>query len=336
MHEYVWLALYSVSIMAFALAGAYLPFRGGQVSHSRLQFYLTFSAGVMLGAACFHVIPDAMEVSENQIGWVCTWICLGIVGLFCIERFIAPHSHEVDAKHLHNTERHTDLEHVHEHEHAHEHEHDHTREHLHNSGNGFEHKSAAPAVAGWAAVLGLTIHTFMNGVGLAGNVQADTAKVGWPTWGVPGLAMFFAVFFHKPADALAISTVLTRKHVGQNLVALVQIGFVLMIPLGAFLFCLTEGSLEEDMKLKLTGAALGFSAGAFLFVALSDLLPEVQFHRHDRIPLFLMLVAGVLWMAGIAYLEHLGEEKSEPNNHARLEKKSPAVSGPMPIARASE
>jgi zinc and cadmium transporter len=63
------------------------------------------------------------------------------------------------------------------------------------------------------------------------------------------------------------------------------------------------------MKNQLIGAALAFSAGTFLFVALSDLLPEVQFHRHDRIPLFLTLVSGVLLMAFIAFLERLGEEK---------------------------
>jgi zinc and cadmium transporter len=296
MHEYIWLAVYSLLIMAFAFVGAYLPFVGGQVSHSRLQFYLTFSAGVMLGAAFFHVMPDAMKLSGDNFGW---WMSLAVVGLFCIERFIAPHSHEIDGKQQAGGENHSSAEHDHDSSHAHEPEHDHED----------EHQAAAPAVAGWMAVLGLTIHTFMNGIGLAGQVQADTSKSGWPAWGIPGLAMFFAVFFHKPADALAISTVLSRKHVSRSRVAWVQIGFVAMIPVGAFLFCLTEGSLEEDMKNQLIGAALAFSAGTFLFVALSDLLPEVQFHRHDRIPLFLTLVSGVLLMAFIAFLERLGEEK---------------------------
>src|SRR5262249_52888265 len=54
---------------------------------------------------------------------------------------------------------------------------------------------------------------------------------------------------------------------------------------------------------QLTGAALAISAGTFLFIALSDLLPEVQFHRHDRVPLSLALILGLLLMGGIALLE---------------------------------
>jgi zinc and cadmium transporter len=58
----------------------------------------------------------------------------------------------------------------------------------------------------------------------------------------------------------------------------------------------------------LTGAALSISAGTFLFIALSDLLPEVQFHRHDRLLLFSALVAGVAFMGGIALLEPEGHD----------------------------
>jgi len=105
-------------------------------SHTRLQFYLSLSAGVMLGAAFFHVMPEAMEMAGPLFGW---WISLAVVGQFSVERFLAPHSHEVDG-------------------------HDHAR-------------VAAPPVAGWMAVIGLTIHTFMNGVGLAGAVQAEANAV---------------------------------------------------------------------------------------------------------------------------------------------------------------
>jgi zinc and cadmium transporter len=196
------------------------------------------------------------------------------VGLFCIERFIAPHSHEVSSK----------LQPEHEHEPGCEHDHEHR---------------AAPAVGGWMAVLGLTIHTFMNGVGLAGAAQVDMKAES----SLPGLALFLAIALHKPADALAISTVLSRKGVGRGTLLLVQLGFAAMVPIGASAFLLTSGAIEKDMQNQLTGAALAFSAGTFLFIALSDLLPEVQFHRHDRVPLSLALVLGVVFMGAIAYLE---------------------------------
>jgi zinc and cadmium transporter len=290
MHEYAWLAIYCVLIFLLSLIGGSLPLMG-KISHSRLQYYLSVSAGFMLGASFFHVMPEAMEALKHSEFKIGLWMSLGVVGLFCIERFIAPHSHEMDGA---------------EHPHAKEHQH-HLEEHNH----VHDHRAAAPAVAGWMAVLGLTIHTFMNGVGLAGQVDEEMDKaVGIA---LPGLTIFLAIFLHKPADALAISTVLSRKGVERWKLILVQIGFVSMVPIGAAAFCLTKGAIREDLRSELTGAALAFSAGTFLFIALSDLLPEVQFHRHDRIPLFLALAFGVVLMGGIAMLEP--HEHEAPNGH---------------------
>ena len=84
--------------------------------------------------------------------------------------------------------------------------------------------------------------------------------------------MFLAVFLHKPADALAISTVLTRKRVARRKIAWVQLGYVAMIPVGAYAFCMTSGALGETLKDQLTGFALAFSAGTFIFIALSAIL----------------------------------------------------------------
>jgi zinc and cadmium transporter len=127
---------------------------------------------------------------------------------------------------------------------------------------------------------------------------------------LPGLAMFLAIVLHKPADALAISTVLTRKGVRRGKLSLVQLGFASMIPLGAVAYVSISDSIARTMPKSVqdgvTGAVLAFSAGTFLFIALSDLLPEVQFHRHDRLGLFSALVAGVVFMGVIAYLEDLG------------------------------
>jgi len=294
-----YLALYSVLVLLFSMAGGYLPFVG-KVSHSRLQFYLSISAGVMLGAAFFHIMPEAMSLSGGNFGW---WMSLGVVGLFGIERFIAPHSHEIDGGNHHH------------HDHAyHHHDHD---PHTHDPKNEIEHRAAAPAVAGWMAVLGLTIHTFMNGVGLAGEVLIEgnggTGHGGGPLSSLPGLAMFLAIVLHKPADALAISTVLSRKGVGRGVLALVQLGFACMVPIGAIAFYYLRSKLTEGLENELTGAALAFSTGTFLFIALSDLLPEVQFHRHDRVPLFLSLVFGVAMMGGIALLE--GHDEHGNHHH---------------------
>jgi zinc and cadmium transporter len=163
----------------------------------------------------------------------------------------------------------------------------------------------------------------MNGVGLAGAVQAvfdELSKNGASATvalsAFPGLALWLAILLHKPADALAISTVLSRKGVSRQLITLVQLGFALMVPVGAAAFLFFRGEVEASMRHQLTGAALAFSAGTFLFIALSDLLPEVQFHRHDRVPLFLCLLGGVVFMGLIALLEDHAEGEHSHGDHA--------------------
>jgi zinc and cadmium transporter len=329
MSAYAWLVVYSLLVLLFSVLGGYLPFLG-RVTHGRLQLYLSVSAGVMLGAAFFHVMPDAMEKSGSAFTFGC-WMALAVVGLFCIERFIAPHSHELDGGGLHEHAQ-DHLHHQPEQRYAAsavarvaasdtavavrpvqyattadvgcDHAADHQHEHVHPSPEAApgEHRAAAPAVAGWMAVLGLTIHTFMNGFGLAGAVEFDAGLSATAALLFPGLALFLAIVLHKPADALAISMVLSRKGVSRRKVAAVQFGFALMVPVGVLAFFLAKKRLPEFQD-ELTGAALAFSAGTFLFIALSDLLPEVQFHKHDRIPLFLALTLSVALMGGIALLE---------------------------------
>src|SRR5207245_9793519 len=75
-------------------------------------------------------------------------------------------------------------------------------------------------------------------------------------------------------------------------------------------------ALTNDMQNHLTGAALAISSGTFLFIALSDLLPEVQFHRHDRFALFLALASGVALMGGIALLEGHEDPNHGEHGHA--------------------
>ena len=307
MTDFTWLALYSALILLFSLGGGYLPFLG-RVTHFWLQIYLSLAAGIMLGAAFFHVMPEAFELSKEYFGW---WMALAVVGLYCIERFIAPHSHEIDGGHHDHLPAHKPGEpNGHGHDHGHGHGHGHGHHHVHEGGK--EPRAAAPAVAGWMAVLGLTIHTFMNGFGLAGEVQLDAGGHGH--WFFPGLPIFLAIILHKPADALAISMVLSRKGVSRRRISLVQLGFALMVPAGAAAYFLTRGLMAEGLRTQLTGAALAFSAGTFLLIALSDLLPEVQFHKHDRLPIFLALALSVAFMGAIAYLEDLGrpEEGNPP------------------------
>jgi zinc and cadmium transporter len=67
--------------------------------------------------------------------------------------------------------------------------------------------------------------------------------------------------------------------------------FALASPLGAVLFYL--GASHFATGTPVLGCALAFCAGSFLCIASSDLLPELQFHSHDRVKLSASLLAGL-------------------------------------------
>ncbi len=68
--------------------------------------------------------------------------------------------------------------------------------------------------------------------------------------------------------------------------------FALASPLGAALFYFGASQFAGG-NAPVLGYALAFCAGSFLCIASSDLLPELQFHSHDRFKLSAALLAGI-------------------------------------------
>src|SRR5262249_17458777 len=127
-----------------------------------------------------------------------------------------------------------------------------------------------------------------------------SAAAGAAAWGV-----FLATVVHKPADALTIVSLMLRAGAPRTRAHLINLGFAMMIPAGVALFFLGIGRPRPDAASAGTAAVLAFSGGTFLYVALSDLLPELQFHAHDRKKLSAALLAGVLVMLLTALAEPL-------------------------------
>ena len=274
------LAALCAAVVAVSLLGGALPL-ATVLTHIRLQIYLSFAAGVMLGAAFFHMMPEAVELGSPS---VLKWVALGLLSLFFVERFFAFHHHEAPADPLESCPTHP---------------------HEHGLGHGGGHSAgvvdpAAPGKAGpatkgsslhWgAAAFGLAFHTLTGGVALASVLEAE-GGLGPGVWGV-----FVATLVHKPADALTIVSLMLRAGVSRSGAHSVNLGFSMMIPLGAAFFWvgLRQSGLSTPL---VTSRCLAFSAGTFLCIALSDLLPELQFHAHDRWKLSAALLAGVALMA---------------------------------------
>jgi zinc and cadmium transporter len=73
------------------------------------------------------------------------------------------------------------------------------------------------------------------------------------------------------------------------------------VPLGAGLYVLLRETVHVE---KFTALALAVSAGTFLHLALSDILPDLHRRGTSRWRLSAALVAGVAVMAALTLLRH--------------------------------
>lgn len=90
MSELTSLLLYSAAIVAGALGGGAIPLFVGDRAR-RTDLLLAFSAGVMLGAAFFQMLPAALH--EGGIGTL-SLVLIGALTLFILERFVLVHACE--------------------------------------------------------------------------------------------------------------------------------------------------------------------------------------------------------------------------------------------------
>ena len=130
----------------------------------------------------------------------------------------------------------------------------------------------------------------LGGVALA-SAWSLAVRDGRASW-VPAFGVFFATLIHKPADALTIVSLAVRSGTPRRLAHLANLGFALMVPLGVVLFLLGTHWVDPSEGREIAAATLGFSSGTFLCIALSDLMPELHFHTHDRVKLSTSLLLG--------------------------------------------
>jgi zinc and cadmium transporter len=292
-------AIYSLVIFLAALVGGSVPLVM-KLTHTRMQVALSFVAGVILGIGLLHLVPHGFEELQNidqAVGWTLT----GFLAMFFLERFFHFHRHDApaDVAHAESTccESHSST-HSHDHEH---HDHDHS----------------VPYASGswtWAgALVGLTLHGLTDGLALAAAIQVELNE--GHSAGLAGFGTFLAVALHKPFDALTIGTLLAADQRTRRMRNLVNVLYALVAPLGVLAFFLGLEHLQARYP-HVVGILLCFAGGAFLCIATSDLLPEVQFHSHDRIKLSIALLLGIALAAAIVLVETSGHGQLDKHGDA--------------------
>ncbi len=151
------------------------------------------------------------------------------------------------------------------------------------------------------AFVGLTIHSLLAGVALGASMAVESHG------SLRGIETFIAIALHKPFEAFTITMLMGEGSTTRKRLLVIAL-FSLVVPLGMYLFSFGMSGFEG------AGAnlVLAFSAGMFLCISLSDLLPELQFHQHDRVSLSLALMFGVatIWLLEKTHQGHINSHHS--------------------------
>jgi zinc and cadmium transporter len=291
--------IYCVLVGLASLAGGALA-ASLKLTHRKLQFALSFVGGTMLGVGLFHLLTHAIIIAletspAGSAGGLShgllhgaldgVLLVLGFVAMFLLERFFHFHQHETPEQAGHHDCCDDGCD---------GHGHDHGKgAHVH-APRGKGQKSQL----GWiGAAIGLTMHSILEGVALGAAVLAATAHDHGGM--IAGLSTFLVILLHKPFDGLTVATLVRAAGKPARFAHLVNLLFSLVVPIGAAVvwFGVAESGAE------ILPFALAFSAGTFICIASSDLLPELQFHRHDRVGLSAALLVGLALAGTIARLE---------------------------------
>jgi zinc and cadmium transporter len=302
------ISVYCLFVALASLAGGTLPSLI-RLTHTRMQLILSAVAGLVLGVGLLHLLPHSIA----ETGSVDTSVGAALIGLlamfFLIRAFHVHHHGPVDQAPATAC--------AHDHDHAAGH-----CEHQEQIDIGGEECATHRHPYSWIGLcVGLTLHTLFDGIAIAASVSAEALHS--ETGGLMlGFGTFLAVLLHKPLDAMSITTVMAAGGWSARARQVVNVGFALTNVLGAALFYVGVRQVFPNQH-AVVGLTLGFAGGVFLCIALADILPEVQFHRHDRMKLSAALVLGVALAYAIGFFEsphQHGTPAADAHDHAHSDK----------------
>src|SRR5580658_2062736 len=152
----VWLlTIYCALVLLASLAGGLLLLIV-RPTHTRLQLAVSFVAGLMLGIALLHFLPDANEQLQSLKKTV-EWMLGGFLTMFFVQRFFHFHHHDLPEGDPEDCCGHED-----DHDHA-----EHHVEHAHTLAD-----KSAKQLSWVGTALGLTLHSLLDGLALAAAVAS--------------------------------------------------------------------------------------------------------------------------------------------------------------------
>lgn len=257
----VWLAAF----LALRVLGTWVP------------NLLSLAAGALLATAFTHLLPEAFE-SEASAHALFGTLLASVVFFFLLEKgelYHHGHDHgDHDPGHQHAGGH--DLRHAGGHDHPHGHAGHHHHHHHHHAG------AVQPRTGGWALLLGDSVHTFCDGVLIAAAFVADVKL---------GLAATLAVLAHEVPHHVGDFIVLRHTGFSPRKAVLLTSAAGAVTVVGGIVGYLAIGADSWALPYLLVVAA-----SSFIYVALADLIPQLQQRLGAR-----QTLAQIVWLgSGIA------------------------------------
>jgi zinc and cadmium transporter len=236
------------------------------------QHLLSLAAGALLATAFMHLLPEALESSSGAKALFAT-LLVGLVFFFLLDKAeLWHHGHE----HHHGAE----AGHAHaDHEHAHHGHHHHHHEQPLRSG-------------GWAVLTGDSVHCFGDGILIAAAFTADVRL---------GVVAALAVLAHEVPHHIGDLAVL-RQTSGSRRAALIKVSLAgAVTPLGGLV-----GWWLVDQLLDYLPFFLVVTSSSFIYVALADLIPQLQrrLGARETLAQVAWLLFGIVLVAVVGNFAH--------------------------------
>ena len=261
------------------------------------QHLLSLAAGALLSTAFMHLLPEAFESGAEPHDLFAT-LLLGLVFFFVLEK----------AELWHHGHANAGASGAHEHHHGHGHSHDHSLEHGRSHAQGdahhhHHHHHHHHGKGSWTLLTGDSVHCFGDGVLIASAFLADMRL---------GLIAAVSVLAHEVPHHMGDLIVMRRGN--QRGVAMLKVSLAGSITaLGGIAGYFLVGQLHDWLPFFLTVAC-----SSFIYVALSDLIPQLQKHLTARQTLtqVLWLVLGIALVTTVSSLAHDLAHQGHDHDHA--------------------
>jgi len=235
----------TVTALIFAIVTFFSTLLGGLFGiklKDRLHLIISFTAGVLISVVFFDILPEIFQITTENGFDITSPLMALILGFLAI----------------HVLEKVAVIHYAHEAHYA-------------------DHKHP---VVGLMSALGLSFHSFLDGLGIGLGFQISYQI---------GILIFLAVVAHDFSDGLnTVSLMLINKNTTKKTVALLLLDALAPIlgVLATFLFVISS---------KILVLYLGFFAGFLLYIGAADLLPEAH-SQHSSFKQIGLTISGIVFI----------------------------------------